>query len=454
MLNLNRLLDRSDFFEDENVLIITAVTLNPRMYRFWQFLDKELNRLKLGEVTIIGEFGEDISISGNSYSGNEVCRLSIQKRKDLGLFFHQKTFIATLKKKNLLLTTYRLIFSTNSFQSYSVTFLDRKDFFLEGNPTQNKNADVNKNKLEKVFPVSINEAAIAFIPKLPNQWITNQTEKIPSFWKTIAAAKIFTTLATEVNINNNLIETTFRGARRSTLVFDLNVEALSEILYPIINKAAKWIYLDGYDIETRFTIFNNQVSIAFSKDRETIDSASLSVLINSLENSILAYRYYIMDSNKEFNNSLIELNKMLFEHVSRIRQNTVDLTNSLWRDFTTAFGLIILNFSFKKPEIYTNYWLIFSIGVIIYLCFSYYLSSSIGFWFYYKLKKSLAQMKTHIYSYLPEEHFKEFAISPLKYAQRKYIITFWLVLLCYLAIISFIVLCIQMQIGNLSINTL
>ncbi len=66
----------------------------------------------------------------------------------------------------------------------------------------------------------------------------------------------------------------------------------------------------------------------------------------------MAYRYYLQDTNKELYKSLTEINKTLFEHTSKIRQNTMDLISGLWRDFTTAFGLLVLNFSLKKPDVF------------------------------------------------------------------------------------------------------
>src|SRR5690606_30750846 len=106
-----------------------------------------------------------------------------------------------------------------------------------------------------------------------------------------------------------------------------------------------WIYSEGRDIETRHHLFNNQVTLLPSAVANYFDNDLPVAFERTLENSRLAYRHYVQSGNKDLTKSITEINKTLFDHMSRIRQNTVDLVNGLWRDFTTAFALMVLNFS-------------------------------------------------------------------------------------------------------------
>jgi hypothetical protein len=439
MLTLQQVIGTVEFSENEHSFIIPAFTLNSRLFEFLKEIRTVLASYALGEVTIFNEFGAEVSLTEQFNPNDEGSnsRLSITKNSISPVFFSIAAIVKMLKSENLLKPIYRLPLEAKGFTSDSVQFLGRFEIISQA---QVITADPVTDDGNSKFIKSLNDESINFLPLKIDQWLSTTNTDLPAYWKQTAGAKLLACTGSELLLKNSLLEVTYRGDRRVSVSASLqNADLLNEI-FDTVNKVCLWIYTEGKDIETRHNLFNNQVCNLSVYDVDHFIENFKKIAERVLENSVLAYRYYLLDSNKELNKSLIEINKTLFEHINKIRQNTTDLVNSLWRDFTTAFGLLILNFSLKKPDISGHYWNLLLIGLISYLLISYYLSSSVGFWFYRRLKGSLADIRVRIYGYLTESDFNEFAISPLKSAQGKFVRTFWIILLCYLAIII-LVLC-------------
>jgi len=373
------------------------------------------------------QYGDEVSLQEEFNTVNDGVggKLSITKT-GVPVFFSASYFRKALRGSVALHPVYRLVFGAGNFNTKAVVFLGRAGL-RKYQPAAFADELVQPGQK---YVVSLNQDAIGFLPANVDQWLVDQHGSIPDYWKIIAAPKLLAVISSEVLLLNDELSVVFKGDRRVKLMLNLADEQLMSSIYTTVNTVANWIYSEGKDIETRHHVFNNQVCLLSLSEIDHFFDNFNSIVDRVLENSILAYRYYVQSSNKELTKSLTEINKTLFEHVGKIRQNTVDLVNGLWRDFTTAFGLMILNFSLKKPDVSQVYWNLMLVGLIIYLC------SSVGFWFYYRLKQSLTDMRTRIYGYLTDDDFNDFALNPLKSAQRKFIKTFWVILVCYLAIIG------------------
>ena len=445
MLNDSVLFDLADCTENDQGLISPSFVLTQQAFEYLQKLDASLSLCGIGMMDVLTEFGTDLSIKEPLEQVNIGINVtfSISITSTYPIFFSQRAFTKKLKSVTSLENLYGLLFTDESFKTLTANFRGETEVLL-GLPLGKEVLAETGSTVEK-YVKSLNEEAISFLPKSAQQWLSISNTIQPKFWKSIASAKLLCTLCAELFIDAGVANLTFRSDRRVTIKINLLDDELLLNLYDQVQAIATWIYQEGKDAETRHTIFNNQVGFLSITDIKLFDEDFTAVAKHLLESSMLAYRYFIQTASKELSKSLTEINKTLFEHTNKIRQNTVDIVNSLWRDFTTAFGLLILNFSLKKPDISGEYWNWMLVGLLIYLCISYYLSSSVGFWFYYRLKASLVDMQSRIYSYLTEDEFNVFALNPLKGAQRKFIWTFWLVLICYVAIIFLVWQCIHFQ---------
>ena len=99
-----------------------------------------------------------------------------------------------------------------------------------------------------------------------------------------------------------------------------------ESIFKNTTRCSNWIYGESKDIDTRHGIFNHQITLILPENMANLNIST--ILISALDNSKLAYRYYLQSSNKDLNKTLTELNKTLFEYITKIRQNTTDLMSS------------------------------------------------------------------------------------------------------------------------------
>lgn len=440
MVTVNRLLDTVEVNEKVLSLIITSFQLSERVYRFLQFIDRYLKHFDLGSVYLENEFGTEIYLTETFDAVNNDLggKLLISKSGRSPLVFTERYLERLLKDSNALDAVYFLLFYPDTFITRLTKFTGRQGILSQSPVNQNTQASTNAK-----FTVALNAEAIRFLPVNPEQWTVGPSEPIPEYWKKMATPKLLASVASEVLFLDNKLDLVFKGDRRIKLMIDLNNEQLLSSTHSTVNALALWIFSEGKDMETRHYIYNNQVCLLSLTEIADLYENFNTISGRILENAILAYRYYVQTSNKDLTKSLTEINKTLFEHIAKVRQNTVDLVNGLWRDFTTAFGLMILNFSLKKPDVSGSYWNLLLVGLIVYLCISYYLSSSVGFWFYNRLKRSMIDMRNRIYGYLTDDDFDNFARLPLKSAQQKFVLTFWIVLVCYLAIILLVILALR-----------
>ncbi len=63
-------------------------------------------------------------------------------------------------------------------------------------------------------------------------------------------------------------------------------------------------------------------------------------------------------------------------------------------------------------------WLLY--GLIVYLIVNLALTGNMGFWFYYRVKASLTEMRARIYGYLTDSDYVVYAYDPLKTAFEKF----------------------------------
>ncbi|WP_426671898.1 hypothetical protein ACPPVU_11735 [Mucilaginibacter sp. McL0603] len=420
-----------DCTENAKALVCASLPVNEERYQILRSLHKFLEDRNIGAVILMDEFGTEIDMNANVACPASLTngRYSIQKNAAFPIYFTQRALTEHLETITEVSKQYFLFFFKKGFVTKWAIFYGQEEIdSVAGANSSTATEDIPK------FVKSLNVGANQYLPFSSMFWQENDRTKAPEWWKKISAAKLFCGLGKELRFEGHVAEITFLGERRVTLNVSVHSDQLVSA-YPAVQAIAQWLYQDERGADTRHTLINNQVALLSIADVELIETNLKPVAEKIMAAAEMAYRYYLRNSDKELNKSLTELNKTLFEHTSKIRQNTMDLISGLWRDFTTAFGLLVLNFSLKKPEVSGTYWNWLLYGLIAYLIINLTLTGNLGFWFYYRLKSSITDMRDRVYSYLTNEDFNRYALDPLKTAFRKYRKTFWLISACYFAII-------------------
>ncbi|MCP1384604.1 hypothetical protein [Runella salmonicolor] len=364
------------------------------------------------------------------YIGSSVT-IKITKKPSQYLFFYTlKGFESYLKSENSLINTsaINLSFLKKSFRTNSVLFSACFENLAEN--------DVEKiSTIKFVKPLSIESQKLLSLDI--NAWITKDNflddVVVLDAWRENSSLRLICSLCSEVFKEQESLELYFRGDRRKKIQINISDSTLLKLLFKITTNCANWVYGQAKDIDTRHGIFNSQISYLLSDDLNN-DNLLLHFEL-ALDNSKLAYRFYLQSSNKELTKTLTDLNKTLLEYTTKIRQNSTDLISTLWRDFGTTLALMLLNFSLKKTESLDTLYDYLAIALSIYLVASISLTAKLGFWFYYNLKENLSDWRGKIYGYLSDEEFNKYAIIPLKSAQEKYNFTFAISVVLYIVLI-------------------
>ncbi len=431
---LNQIAKNYQIKETESVLRVYDYALNIENIE----LAKKLKNFVTdwGNFSIQDELDELVNIDdADTFSiDSTISTIKIIKSNSPYLFFlTQNGFTSHLKNGNSFdnIFAINIPFTKKPFSTNHIRFSVEFESIQES----------EKEKLEVIKYVKpLNAESQLILPNDINAWITseNDIECAIDCWKEVSTLKLLCAISAEIFKEGNQIELYFRGERRKKLTLDISNAELLKTIFNVSTNCANWIYGQSKDIDTRHGIFNHQLSILLPDSPK--ESDLLSVFESALDNSKLAYRYHLQSNNKELNKTLTDLNKTLFDYITKIRQNTTDLMTSAWRDLSTVLGLMLLNFSLKKPDLPDKIYDYLAVALCIYLTVSIILTGRVSFCYYKNLMTGLKDWRAKIYGYLNDEEFNTFAYNPLQLAHEKYKSTFIVVCVLYSLMILFIIL--------------
>jgi hypothetical protein len=441
---IETLIDKYKHDEDDSYFRIFEIPINEMVFNEINELRAYLIDNNLGKMTISSEPEiDDFNLEGGFKKeyNNTSATVKIKKQSDTGKFFFTKKGIEKyLLSSDALINEQVIKIGFENFSEFTTLFTSFCK--LNSSHSISKEDALKIETIKYVKPLTIE--AQKRLPQNVLSWLVEERDivKIPSTWKNAFLWRLLTSLSSEVYELGSSLELTFRGERRRKIIFDLTHQYSSDTLYQKLNNCCHWLYFQSKDIDSRHAIFNNQLSLLLNDDIVNGNAEQLiKIFEDSLENSKLAYRYYLQSSSKELAKNLTELNKTLFEYTSKIRQNTTDLINALWKDFTTTLGLLMLTFSQKKSDLPSYVFDFLGIALTIYLITSIALNSQLNFWFYKNIKSNLLSWQSKVYSYMSNSEFDDYALNPLKAANQKYRSTFYIILVFYaIMIISLLLL--------------
>ena len=441
---MNKILDdilanpeiKKNISETSKAVRFLDIQLDKEIFDLAKTLKNYIQQKKLGSVSISNEFGIDINLESPDYKEDYSVVSTLKIEKSQPFFVTKKGFKNFLSKSNEIKFTRAIIF-----------FSDVCSFSFVTSFCPIENNDINRSiQVSNVSPIKyikpLNTLSQNFLPVLLQEWSTDSKYfgNACSEWKQESTKKLYSLIGNQFLIEANFLDIDFRGERKKSIKIDLNNSQLFELSFEKINQIIFWIFFENNDIDTKHTLFNQQMSALIEDDRNIYQNDDLLKKFTiAFENTQLSYRYLISNISSNLQKNLNDLNKTLFDYISKIHQNTSDLGQTLWRDFATILGVMILNFAIKKTDILTKYFPAFAIALCIYVCLSFFIISNSGFWYYYSLKKNLNNWRNKLYAYLSNSEFEDFAVTPLKNAFRKYRSIFWIVFSAY-AISIFLVL--------------
>lgn len=427
--------------ETKDVLRINEVTLTLPDLNLLTELEKSITANNLGKLSILDEFSQSINCSDLKQIDLRL-KYNIKIEKTPTYFISKQGFrkFLQLEFDTYQLDTIGLHFIITPIKIGTVTLIPLEQFNSETVNQQNTEI-IEKTRITKAYDLESQALLSANIKK----WISPaETESIyyPDEWKTVAAIRILASISSEISYTQTTKKYTaeFKGPRKATLIFSLNDTEIFKNCFTVLNSIASWIFNSSpSDIEIKHTFLNIEICRILDNTKQITDTDLIkTTLSDAFESGQLAFKYYLSNISKDLQKSLAELNKTLFDYISKIRQNTTDITSSLWRDFTTVFGFLILSFALKKDDTAVEYFNLFCYIMIGYITISYFINASSGFWFYYGLKKNLNEWRSKLYSYMSTDEYNISALLPIKKAFQKFRIAFIIVLLCYLFITAFL----------------
>ncbi|OMP76590.1 hypothetical protein [[Flexibacter] sp. ATCC 35208] len=426
---------KNKIFENKDVIRLTDISYNESVSLILRGIQKYFFEKGLGVTEVNSELGEEIDIN-SEYNSVHDGLITVRIRKTGDIYFILEGAFEHFLSRQKSCTAYsviKLFFISKAYRTPTTIFVPLSDEQLI---TANPGTSDDVTPIKYVKP--INQVGQEYMPDSIKSWLTTASELsiTPDVWKISSTKKMITTLGSEFSIVDDNLMLEFKGDRRRTLVLKMDEVDVFLTLCEVIYEIADWIYYQSKDIESRHSLFNYQMSLLLDDDLPEVNSIVLNKKLKvCLENSRLAYRYYLSNASKELNKTLGELNKSMFDYLSKIRQNTADLSSGLWRDFTTVMGVMILNFSIKKADIISKYFPFFAIALCVYVCVSFFITASSGFAFYYNLKSTMITWKSKLYSYLSQTEYDTYCLSPLKTAFNKFRFYFLIVLVAYLALV-------------------
>lgn len=423
-----------DCSENEKVVRIGNFTYNENIHPFLYAVKSELNSIALGTLSLETDIGP--TEIDNTFSENFAGQVTIVIKKENPLYFiSENGFIEYLSQNNHFIekSPLRLFFIKIPFETMTYEFVP-----LSSKRITNEVLDTALDYEPIKYTRAIDNESSLILPKFAGQWITKEKylDSCPQSWKIESTKRLLSTFALEISKKDDLVSLEFKGDRRKGIDINYsnkNNDCFNQ-LFNITHRIADWLFLQNRDYDVRLTLFNQQmIFLLLDEAREYSDLER--ILRSAFESTKTVYQYNLLNVSKEVQKNLSDLNKTLFDYVTKVRQGISDLTSSLWKDFALVLGLFILNFSSKTSEIIKGYFNYFAYGLCLYISINFILNSISTFWFYYGLKENLYLWRNKLYTYMTDSEFNNLAIQPLGKFYRQFRTVFFISLFFYIILL-------------------
>lgn len=280
------------------------------------------------------------------------------------------------------------------------------------------NADISPRR--QVRSQSVNFMAPAYI----EPWILKKSiglkNEATEIWCEIATKRIAAALSNELYIDGDVETVTLFGQPPRKIIFG-EFNKLTDSMASL-QDAAKWVYLDGKDIEIRHTFLSGELARAWETRGSFCEELELR-LPGALESAHLIYKAHLRSGSKETLKALADLRKALTDEVQKFLQQTRDLSSTVWRDVAIALGVLAVRITMgnTKSDIvpHGNFAAIY-FAVALYIGISYSITVATNTKFINIMNASREHWRKKLYAFLDDDDYRELADAPLKNASDAY----------------------------------
>lgn len=259
-------------------------------------------------------------------------------------------------------------------------------------------------------------------PEKVSSWILktqiNLDNKALAIWKEFSCKELLKSLTNELYVSDvKMIGLSGKPPRKIT--FGNEVDCVAS--FSTIQAAAKWIYLEGEEVELKHTFLSNELAREWP-DNTSFCSGISSKLPSAFESARLLYKAHIRASSKDTIKALGDLRKNLADDTQKIVQQSRDLTSSMWKDVALTISTIIIKYTLdaaKAPAISRVYAFIF-FAIAIYIIISHSINLFINHRFISLLEKNRTTWRKKLYGFLDDNDYNELASIPINNSYNDY----------------------------------
>jgi hypothetical protein len=341
----------------------------------------------------------------------ELFRITLRKATTPGrlhLFFASS--LATLLR-DVCLSHYILIGEMHEDETFSSQFARYQSWTIEP-PVQF--APLEPRQDPRRFVKDFTNQA--YVPPDLRPWLLRS---LPSHrggafmaWQELATPRLMAALSDQVSFSDTGVTFNFTGP--PTQAISLSAQDLIN-LSDGIQTAAKWVFLDGNDADTRHLLFANEWARAY-RAQELVRLPE-----RSLESAQAAYNAYVKSGSRETLKALADLRKTVAEETQKISQRAQDLTTGLWKDLPVAaapFVLKVLPDSAKIQNTIIGASIAFAAA--FFLAFSFCMQVYINDRFFKHQDNSRIIWRRVLNAVLSEAELDQFSEKPIIETQRDY----------------------------------
>lgn len=247
----------------------------------------------------------------------------------------------------------------------------------------------------------------------------NRADRAFVVWRGFATNAVRRSLVNEIYEADGIVRVVLSGTPTRRLELgEADVDAAS---FAVLQKAARWVYVEGPDAELRHTLLTNELAREW-RDGEPFALGLSCRLPVALESAGLAYRAYVQQGSKDTIKSLSDLRKTLAEEMGKVTQQTRDLTSGLWRDVAVAIVTIAFRYSMDATKVVTAkpvYAMIFVLAAA-HIVISQWVTVRSNRAFLKVAADSRTLWRQKGYAYLSDDEFDVLAETPLSQARAIY----------------------------------
>lgn len=412
----------------------TSINADADIQLLSRFRD-ELENNELGKLTIEGEVIDVIDIDNIDLGDviNDNIRITVNKSTEVFVYFLViEEFSKNLRNGDFIYET-SLIYVNEEFEpfcTYNNRFASLVDA-LEVEEFNSEKFDGLKDPRRLVRDLTVNNS---LLPKDISCWLLNSSEgesRVLQIWKKEAAINLSLSLPLQIIARNEHHEVVLKDEKFHSFQVKNFENDIWENVYHEIEETAHWVYKNRDEAESKHAILNYHLALEWSEDEEYPHKNNIA---KSLNNAKQAYTLHLHESSKEVLRSLSELRRALFDEVEKVKENTRNLLERLWRDFAIALGVIVIRLVPNIDSIPNQYLDYVSYGTSGFILSSILITISSNFFFNKTAKQSREKWRERIFFYISKDEFNEIYQSPIDSSLLTFRIVQGTIFIIYLAL--------------------